>query len=99
MDWSGLLMGIVWLAVGSVARVLYPYLMAGAKAVQAGQPWPRWEWRYAGQVGVFLLGYVGVLLASDGARVALSSMDAWMIFGDGYGGGDIAREAFKLFTK
>jgi len=98
MNWQGLGMGILWLFVGSVVRVLYPYLVAGATAVQEGGKWPPWEWKYAGTVGVFFLGYLGVLLASEGAREALASMDAWAVFGIGYGGGDIVREAFKLFV-
>lgn len=97
MNWEGLGLGLVWLLAGSVIRVLYPYLVAGATAVQEGGRWPAWEWKYAGQVGVFFLGYVGILLASEGARAALAGMTAWAAFGIGYGGGDIVREAFKAF--
>jgi hypothetical protein len=98
MDWKGVGMGLVWLLVGSAVRVLYPYLVAGVNAIRDGERWPPWEWKYLGMVGSFFLGYVGVLLISEPAREALAGMDPWAVFGIGYGGGDIIREAFRLLV-
>jgi len=97
-DWQGLGMGLVWLFVGTVVRVLYPYLVAGVNAIRDGSSWPAWEWKYAGMIGSYFLVYVGVLLTSEAAREALAAMNAWAIFGIGYAGGDIVREAFRLFV-
>jgi hypothetical protein len=90
-------MAFAFLFVGCVVRAIYPYLTAAFTALTEGQPWPAWEWKYVGSLGLAVLGYIGVLVASEAARTALTSMDAWAAILVGYSGGDIVREALKIF--
>lgn len=98
MDWQAFGMGFLFLTLGCVVRAIYPYLTGAFTALTEGQPWPAWEWKYVGSLGLAVLGYIGVLLLSEAARIALNAMDPWAAIMVGYTGGDIVREAIKLFV-
>jgi hypothetical protein len=97
MDWQAFGLASLFLVIGTGIRAIYPYLVAGFTALTEGQPWPDWDWKYVGSFGLWVLGYLGVLLVSDVARSALIEMGAWAALAIGYTGGDIVREAVKLF--
>ena len=96
MNWQAFGTAFGFLVVGCAVRAVYPYLMAAFTALTEGQPWPKWEWKYAGSLGLAVLGYIAVLLTSEAARTALEQMGAWAAIMIGYTGGDIVREAVKF---
>jgi len=100
MDWVGLGSAFGVLALGCALRLLLPYVTTGLQAISDGgwSKWPPFEAKYLASFALALIGYAVVLLTSDGALSALIGMSFTSAVMIGYTGGDLAREAIRMFV-
>ena len=90
------LIAIGGLLLGCVLRTILPYVIKGFEDLQDNKPWPTWENKYLGSLGLLVIAYSGMFLASPDLFSQVVALPFYGIVAFAYFGQDAARKVIKV---
>ena len=82
--------------LGCILRTFLPYLVKGFEDLQNNKPWPKWENKYLGSLGLLVLAYGTAFLASPETFAKVVALPFYAIVAFAYFGQDAAKEIIKF---